>query len=257
MGQAWFSERFRAILHWERCAREGKVFDWVKRLKKNLYEQMVVMLSAVQENQGRPMSIRAFAEAAETSPRRIRRLIRQGRLRTVENQAGEVRVPEGELERMTLWRDRRSLKHSMEVTAVSMEMEPSRTLKAVRDDAIAETYAMQIPLARHEAAMMRVGFLESELAVCHRLLEEGKEKETLLKRDYLEEKQRAELAETRLEEIQDKLVETEFRLEEMRAQVIESSFQAVKLQEEVKELRDRLMSSWWSRMLEAWRTRQG
>jgi hypothetical protein len=215
---------------------------------------MLVMLQAVQENTGRPISIRAFAEAAETSPRRIRRLIRQGRLRTVENQAGEVRIPEGELERMTRWKDRRSLRQSMEVVAVSFEA--SRTdLKAVRDDAIAETYAMQVPLSRHEAAMMRVGYLESELATCHRLLEECKEKELLLRDDVDEQRQRAELAETRLEEIQDKLVETEFKLEEMRSQVIESSFQSVKAQEEVAQLRERLMSSWWSRLLEAWRSK--
>jgi superfamily II RNA helicase len=212
------------------------------------------MLHAVQDQPGRPMSIRAFAEAAETSPRRIRRLIRQGRLRTIENQAGEVRVPETELERLMSWKGRRSLRHSMEVAAVSMEMEPSRgNLRAVKDDPIQETYAMQVPLSRHEAAMMRVGYLESELAVCHRLLQEGKEREIQLKDDYNEQKERTELAETRLEEIQDKLVETEFKLEEMRAQVIESSFQAVHLQEEVKALRERLMSSWWSRFLEAWR----
>ena len=203
------------------------------------------------------MSIRAFAEAAETSPRRIRRLIRQGRLRTIENQAGEVRVPETELERISHWKDRRSLRHSMEVMAVSMEVEPSRTgLRVVKDDPIAETYAMQIPLSRHEAAMMRIGYLESELASNHRLLEEAKDREMLLREDTAEQRERAELAENRLEEIQDKLVETEFKLEEMRSQVIESSFQAVQLQDELKELRDRLMSSWWSRCLEVWRTRR-
>ncbi len=70
------------------------IFSLLERLKNLPYEQMLVMLQAIQEKQGRPLSIRAFAEAAETSPRRIRRLIRQGRLRTLENQAGEVRIPE-------------------------------------------------------------------------------------------------------------------------------------------------------------------
>ncbi|MBS2039382.1 hypothetical protein JST97_30635 [bacterium] len=215
------------------------------------------MLSVLQETKGRPMSIRAFAEAAETSPRRIRRLIRQGRLRTIENQAGEVRIPETELERLSRWKDRRRLSQSMELKAISMEFEPSRTtLRAVKDDPIQETYAMQIPLSRHEAAMMRIGYLESELAVCHRMLEEGKDREVLLRDNVAEELERAELAETRLEEMQDKLIQTEFKLEEMRSQVIESSFQAVKLQEEVKELRERLMSSWFSRMLEVWRTKK-
>ena len=52
------------------------------------------------------------------------------------------------------------------------------------------------------------------------------------------------------------MIQTEFKLEEMRSQVIESSFQAVKLQEEVKELRDRLMASWFSRVVEAWRVKR-
>lgn len=218
---------------------------------------MVVMLQVYQETKGRPMSIRAFAEAAETSPRRIRRLIRQGRLRTIENQAGEVRIPETELERLSRWKDRRRLSQSMELKAISMESEPSRaTLRIVKDDPIKETYAMQIPLARHEAAMMRVGYLESELAVCHRLLEEGKDRELALREQYQDQEQRAELAETRLEDIEDKLIQTEFKLEEMRSQVIESSFQAVQLQDEVKELRQRLMSGWFSRLLEVWRIKK-
>ena len=210
------------------------------------------MLQAVQEQQGRPLSIRAFAEASETSPRRIRRLIRQGRLRTIENHAGEVRLPESELTRLGSWKTRRALRQSMEV---SIETSYGG-LPAVRDDAVAETYAMQIPLSRHEAAMMRVGYLESELAVCKRLLEEGREREDLLREEFNGERERAELAETRLEETQDKLVETELRLEEMRAQVIESSFQAVQLQEEVKGLRERLMTPWWSRALEILRSKK-
>lgn len=222
-----------------------------------LYEQVLVMLHILQEKQGRPMSIRAFAEAAETSPRRIRRLIRQGRLRTIENQAGECRIPETELERLSKWKDRSRIRQSMEIMAQSMEMEPSRThLRAVKDDPIAETYAMQIPLSRHEAAMMRIGYLESELAVCKRMLEEGKDREMLLRDHVTEGEERSLLAETRLEEIQDKLVETEFKLEEMRSQVIESSFQAVQLQDEVKALRERLMASWFSRVLEVWRTKK-
>ena len=226
-----------------------------------LYEQVLVMLHILQDKQGRPMSIRAFAEAAETSPRRIRRLIRQGRLRTIENQAGECRIPETELERLSKWKDRSRIRQSMEIMAQSMEMsierEPSRAgLRVVKDDPIAETYAMQIPLSRHEAAMMRIGYLESELAVCKRMLEEGKDREMLLRDNVTEGEERSLLAETRLEEIQDKLVETEFKLEEMRSQVIESSFQAVQLQDEVKALRERLMATWFSRVLEVWRTKK-
>lgn len=209
---------------------------------------------------GRPLSIRAFSEAAETSPRRVRRLIRQGRLRVVENGGGEVRIPQAELDRMMHWRERRTLRRSMELSLASMEAYSERpTLSqnaVVSPTAPAEENYGAIPLPRHEAAMMRVGYLESELASTRRMLAEGKEREEIYRGDVELEKGRALLAESRLEEIQDKLVETEFKLEEMRSQVIESSFVAVGLQEEVKELRNRLMSSWFSRLLEGLRGRK-
>src|SRR5262245_39905959 len=118
----------------------------------------------------RPMSIRAFAEAAETSPRRIRRLIRQGRLRTIMNQSGETRIPESELPRVTAWRDHQSLKQSMEVMPVPSPV----SIPDLAEDGeySGESVGAFISLHRHEAAMMRLGFLESELASSRKLLRE-------------------------------------------------------------------------------------
>ena len=196
---------------------------------------------------GRPLTVRAFAEAADTSPRRIRRLIRQGRLSTTENQAGEVRIPEGELERILAWKERRALSRSMEMTAVSVEMDAIKT--SDRDDAVRETYAMQVPLQRHEAAMMRLGYLEAELSNCkQQLLENGQKEEAT--------RQRATELDLELTALKRRNQETESRLEEMRVQTIDSTFRAIELQEEVKQLKMRLNSSWWSRFLEALRASQ-
>lgn len=193
---------------------------------------------------GRPLTVRSFAEAADTSPRRIRRLIRQGRLSTTENQAGEVRIPERELERVLAWKERKALSRSMEM-AVSVEMDAVSSTPR-RDDAVQDTYAMQVPLARHEAAMMRLGYLESELASTKKMLTDNAQKEEIFR-------QRAEKAEEELMSLKLRTQETENRLEEMRTQTIDSTFRAIELQDEVKALKERLNSSWWSRFLEAFR----
>lgn len=185
----------------------------------------------------RPLSIRAFAEAAGTSPRRIRRLIRQGRLRTVENQAGEVRIPEAEVERLQADKQSRELMQSMEMDAV-----PSTAI-TLRDDDFddEEMNGLVVTLARHEAAMVRLGFLESELAVTRKLLKETSEREE-------ENKKRAEEAEQDAIASTVRAVEAEHRLEELRTQVIDSTFRAIELQDEVKKLQDVLMMPWWRRM---------
>src|SRR5947208_2445782 len=66
--------------------RQRRIF-FTKRLNILKTEHTVAMAISDVSETSRPLSVRAFAEAAETSPRRIRRLIRQGRLLTVENQA--------------------------------------------------------------------------------------------------------------------------------------------------------------------------
>ncbi|CAM9905764.1 unnamed protein product, partial [Phaeothamnion confervicola] len=101
---------------------------------------------------------------------------------------------------------------------------------------------MQVPLARHEAAMMRLGYLESELASTKKMLTDNAQKEEIFR-------QRAEKAEEELMSLKLRTQETENRLEEMRTQTIDSTFRAIELQDEVKALKERLNSSWWSRFL--------
>jgi hypothetical protein len=191
---------------------------------------------------GRPLSVRAFALAADTSPRRIRRLIRQGRIETTENQAGEIRIAESELGRLQTWREarmhRRSLESSMELSVVSMELEPRIAKRE------APAYEMQVPLSRHEATMMRLGYVEAELSELRTRLHDREGRE----QDYLE---RAVKAEQEVLCAQAKTREADARLDEMRSQVIDCTFKAVELQDEVVRLQDKLMASWWSRLLES------
>jgi len=187
------------------------------------------------------MSIRSFAEASETSPRRIRRLIRAGRLRTVENQAGELRIPESELERVRKWKESRQLKQSMELV-------PSGTFTAVRTSfegpspVSVETNALQVSLVRHEAALMRLGYLESEVAHSHRQLQEVMDRAS-------EFQERAEIAEQDAISATVRAVEAEHKVEELRTELIESTFRSVQLQEEITRLQDQLATPWWKRAL--------
>lgn len=185
----------------------------------------------------RPLSIRAFAEAAGTSPRRVRRLIRQGRLRTLENQAGEVRVPESEVERLLAEKQSRELMQSMELEAVPTSV----AVEAVDDDGEGG-HGLIVSLARHEAAMVRLGFLESELATTRKLLKDTAEREEGLKQRVDDAEQDAIASTVRA-------VEAEHKLEEMRTQVVDSTFRAMELNDQVERLRERLMMPWWRRMV--------
>ena len=269
---------WEVFTHWVEIAFEhhpspvGRNFSLAKRLNIHQIEPLLAMMTSQARfpqhadrgplgggdpdqssplprgDAGRPLTVRAFAEAADTTPRRIRRLIRQGRLVTTENQAGEVRIPEGELKRVLAWKERRALNRSMEMSR-SMEMAVSVEMDAVatkRDDPIRETYSMQIPLQRHEAAMMRLGYLEAELATCKKVLVETSAREE-------QNRARAEKLDEELRSLKLRNSETENRLEEMRSQTIDSTFRAIELQDEMKQLKERLNSSWWSRFLEALR----
>ena len=198
----------------------------------------MAILNSFPNPSGRPMSIRAFAEASQTSPRRIRRLIRQGRLQTIENQAGEVRIPESELDRLATWQESRIHSRSMELSPVSMEMDT-----AARDCPVEESYGLQVPLQRHEAVMMRLGYLESELANTRQRLDDTANREG----DF---KQRAETAEQELIKLKIRYSEMEDKLEDMRTQMIDSTFRAVELQNELKNLREKMETPWWQRMLQ-------
>ncbi len=224
-------------------------FAFKERGRNWSQEHMFAMISepyqprlSIRSDAGRPLTIRAFAEAADTSPRRIRRLIRQGRLTTTENQAGEIRVPEAQLEKVLAWRERRALSQSMEMPAVSMEIE--RT--PLREQPHREAYTMQVPLERHEAAMMRLGYLESELATCKQQLHEASMRE-------LETREKSLAMSAEVDSLKGATEQVIKQLEEVRSQNVDSTFRTLELQDEVKSLRSRLNLGWWGRFLEALR----
>lgn len=188
----------------------------------------------------RPLSIRAFADLAETSPRRIRRLIRQGRLRTTMNSAGETRIPENELSRMEAEKQHRMLKQSMELTPIHNSMEVYDD-DDDDDDEGYPTGSAIVSIQRHEAAMVRLGFMESELAASRRLLAEQAQKNFDLEDRASEAEQDAVSATVRA-------VEAEHALEEMRTQVIDSTFKAMELQRELDDLHLELRGPWWKRL---------
>jgi hypothetical protein len=170
----------------------------------------------------RPLSIRAFADLAETSPRRVRRLIRQGRLRTVTK------------------KQNRMLKQSMELTPINTSMELGY------DDDDDEGYrgagGALVSIQRHEAAMVRLGYMESELAATRRLLAEQAQRAFDLEERASEAEQDAVAATVRA-------VEAEHALEEMRTQVIDSTFRAMELQRELDEIHADLRTPWWKKLM--------
>ena len=182
----------------------------------------------------RPLSIRAFADLAGSSPRRIRRLIRQGRLQTSENSAGETRIPESELKRLQEDNQKNLLEQSTELVAVSTSVEVTPDDEHNHGGAI-------VSIQRHEAAMVRLGFIESELSTTRRLLEDAIEERSELEEQIAETEQDAVSATVRA-------VEAETALEEMRTQVIDSTFKAMELQKDLDELRAEASKPWWSRL---------
>lgn len=184
----------------------------------------------------RPLSIRAFADLAETSPRRIRRLVRQGRLRTTTNSAGETRIPESELSRLEDEKQNRLLKQSMELQAVNTSLEVN-----LNSEGEFENNGAIVSLQRHEAAMVRLGYIESELAASRRLLSEAAQRQEDLELRTDEAEQDAVSATVRA-------VEAETALEEMRSQVIDSTFKAMELERELTEIRIEASKPWWKKL---------
>jgi hypothetical protein len=185
---------------------------------------------------GRPLSIRAFADLAQTSPRRIRRLVRQGRLRTTTNSAGEIRIPESEISRLEGEKQNRLLKQSMELQPINTSLEVT-----LDDEGEYHGGGAIVSLQRHEAAMVRLGYIESELAASRRLLQEAAERQ-------LEMESRTEEAEQDAVAATVRAVEAETALEDMRSQVIDSTFKAMELEREVEELKTETQKPWWKKM---------
>lgn len=154
------------------------------------------------------------------------------------NSAGETRIPESELSRLEGEKQNRLLKASMELQPINTSME----FHGEDDDD--EDYHPRgaiVSLQRHEAAMVRLGYIESELAASRRMLQEAANRQEDLQCRAEEAEQDAVAATVRA-------VEAETALEEMRSQVIDSTFKAMELQKEVEELRTELQTPWWKKV---------
>lgn len=89
--------------------------------------------------------------------------------------------------------------------------------------------------------MVRLGYMESELAATRRLLAEQAQRAFDLEERAGDAEQDAVSATVRA-------VEAEHALEEMRTQVIDSTFKAMELQRELDQLHSELRAPWWKKL---------
>jgi hypothetical protein len=138
----------------------------------------------------------------------------------------------------------RMLKHSMELQPVHTSMELNYDDEDDDDDDGYRGGTALVSIQRHEAAMVRLGFMESELATTRRLLAEQAQRAFDLEERAQDAEQDAVSATVRA-------VEAEHALEEMRTQVIDSTFKAMELQRELDELHCDLRAPWWKKLFPA------
>jgi len=98
-----------------------------------------------------------------------------------------------------------------------------------------------VSLQRHEAAMVRLGYIESELAASRRMLADAAQRQQDLEQRADEAEQDAVAATVRA-------VEAETALEDMRSQVIDSTFKAMELQRELEDLKSEAQRPWWKKV---------
>lgn len=149
-----------------------------------------------------------FAAAIGKTERQVYRYIKQARLRTVEaSQTGMagVRIPASEVERFQ--------KPTVITRVLQIQPDPSGETDSMSDLALPKSQT--VPLERHEAALVRLGFLERELEQNRKMLTDGGQELASIRQelqgvhhDVLTSKVRAELeqqsrekAERRIEEL--------------------------------------------------------
>lgn len=152
-----------------------------------------------------------FAAAIGKTERQVYRYIKQARLRTVEaSQTGMsgVRIPASEVERF------------QRPTVLTKVLQiQSNSEDDIMSDNARLTKVETVPLERHEAALMRLGFLERELDQSRKILSDGGEAISSL-RQQLQEAQEEKLTnKVRAELEQQHREKAEKRVEELVAQL--------------------------------------
>lgn len=152
-----------------------------------------------------------FAAAIGKTERQVYRYIKQARLRTVEaSQTGMsgVRIPASEVERFQ--------QPTIVTRVLQIQQESPDDTKS---DTPLTKQVQTVPLERHEAALMRLGFLERELDQSRKMLTDGGQEVATLRQqlqetqdDRLTQKVKAELEQQNREK-------AEKRVEELVAQL--------------------------------------
>ena len=223
-------------------------------------------LSDASSPQVRLLSASEFAAAIGKTERQVYRYIQKGRLQALspeETGLPGVRIPEAELERFLGRFGPPTSPWARVVVGAPGEVRPRvgppgggpEAYDSFEDSAedypSAEAEApaaapgpLVVPLERHEAAVMRLGYLESQLEQSRRMLTDGTQQESDLRR--------------RLEELEAALKEQE--RESLRASVraeteadgrAEAEARARQLAVRLEEAERRARAPWWKRLLGA------
>lgn len=224
-------------------------------------------LSDASSPQVRLLSASEFAAAIGKTERQVYRYIQKGRLQALspeETGLPGVRIPEAELERFlgrfgpptSPW-----ARSAVGTVGAPGEVRPrvgppggsvegydsfedsSEDYPSAEAEApVAAPNPLVVPLERHEAAVMRLGYLESQLEQSRRMLTDGTQQESDLRR--------------RLEELEAALKEQE--RESLRASVraeteadgrAEAESRARQLAVRLEEAERRAQAPWWKRLL--------
>ncbi len=204
----------------------------------------------------RLLSASEFAAAIGKTERQVYRYIQKGRLQALppeETGLPGVRIPEAELERFLSrfgppsggWvRPRVGTAGSPRESRDSFEESLEEEACVLGAPAPAPAPVLTVPLDRHEAAVMRLGYLESQLEQSRRMLSEGTVSESDLR--------------ARLEELEEALkardldlLRAEVRAEAATEARAEADSRARSLAVRLEESERRARAPWWKRWLGA------
>lgn len=210
-------------------------------------------MSDASPSQVRLLSASEFAAAIGKTERQVYRYIQKGRLQALtpeETGLPGVRIPEAELERFLSrfgppsggWVRPRV---GQAVVGPDGYEESAEDYGSVETEAAAPPAAaspLLVPLERHEAAVMRLGYLESQLEQSRKMLTDGSQQESDLR--------------TRLEQLEAtlKAQEVEILRASVRAETeadgrAEAESRARQLAVRLEDAERRARAPWWKRML--------
>lgn len=205
------------------------------------------------------LSAAEFAAAIGKTERQVYRYIQKGRVQVLspeETGLAGVRIPESELQRFLErvgppsggWvRPRVGLGNSFEGledsseerTAVSLK-DSTETDAVSNEDAASQGY-LTVPLDRHEAAVMRLGYLQSQLEQSQRLLSDGSQHEQDMKEQLT-------VAQQAVENLQRELLKAEVRAQTENEHRCEAEGRARSLAVRLEEAERKAAKPWWQRI---------